>query len=86
VIRVTLYTKPGCDLCREVRDELDALAVEFPHTVDEISILDDTNLFERYRYLIPVAVIGTTRLVYPFSALDLKVALEEASPGGKPPG
>lgn len=79
MIRVTLYTKPGCDLCQEVRDELDTLAPEFPHTVDEISILDDANLFERYKYLIPVAMIGTTRLVYPFSALDLKAALEEVA-------
>lgn len=79
MIRVTLYTKPGCDLCQEARDELDALAAEFPHTVEEISILDDMSLFERYQYLIPVVVIGTTRLVYPFSALDLKAALEEGA-------
>ncbi len=79
MISVTLYTKPGCDLCQDAHDELDALAAEFPHTVNEISILDDASLFERYQYLIPVAIIGATRLVYPFSSLDLKAALQQMS-------
>lgn len=78
MITVALYTKPGCDLCREARDELDALARDYPHTVVEHSILDDAGLFARYQHLIPVVVVGPTRLVYPFSSLDLKAALQAA--------
>ena len=76
MLTLTLYTKPGCGLCDEARSELDSLAKEFPHTVTEVSILDDPQLFERYRDLIPVVVIGNTRLIYPFSHLDLRSALQ----------
>ena len=79
MIRVTLYTKPGCDLCQEVRDELDALAAEIPHTVVEVDILDDANLFEQYQHSIPVVVVGNTRLVYPFSTAELRNALQQIS-------
>ncbi|MBM4422480.1 MAG: glutaredoxin family protein [Chloroflexi bacterium] len=79
MIAVTLYTKPGCELCREARDELGALAAEYPHRVAEVNILDDAKLFERYKHSIPVVVIGETRLVYPFSSLDLRAALHSNS-------
>jgi len=79
MISVTLYTKTGCDLCREARDELDGLAAEYPHHVTEVDILEDPQLFERYRHIIPVVVIGQARLVYPFSSLDLRAALHSNS-------
>lgn len=83
---VTLYTKPGCDLCQHVKDDLDALARQFPHNLNEVSILDDAGLFERYRYLIPVLEIGSARLVYPFSAQDIRVAFntQAARPASSP--
>ena len=77
MIAVTLYTRPGCELCREVCDELAALAARFPHHVDEVSILDDPRLFEHYQHLIPVVVIGPTRLIYPFSSADLCAAFQQ---------
>jgi hypothetical protein len=76
MLTVTFYTKPGCGLCDEAKAELESLAAEFPHRLTEMSILDDPQLFERYRHLIPVVVIGRTRLVYPFSSLDLRAALQ----------
>lgn len=79
MISVTLYTKPGCGLCREVRDDLEALAAEFPLRVNEVSILDDPRLFERYQHAIPVLLIGPARLSYPFSSHDLRAALRQIS-------
>lgn len=79
MIAVTLYTKPGCDLCREARDVLDALAADYPHRVTEVDILENAELFERYKHIIPVVVIGQTRLVCPFTQLDLRAALRSAS-------
>ncbi len=79
MIAVTFYTKPECDLCRHARDALDSLAIEFPHQVTEMSILDDPVLFERYKDLIPVVLIGSARLMAPFSELDLRAALKVAS-------
>ena len=75
MIAVTLYTQPGCDLCHEAKAELTALAPQFPHQLIEVNINEDAQLFARYQHLIPVVVIGETRLVYPFSALDLHAAL-----------
>lgn len=76
MLTVTLYTKPACYLCQHVKDDLDSLASQFPHTLSEISILDDPKLFERYHHLIPVLLIGSQRLVYPFALQDIRVVFQ----------
>ena len=53
----TLYSKPGCHLCEDVRAFLDELAPERGFTVDEINIETDSALFARYRYEIPVVLM-----------------------------
>lgn len=52
--RLTLYSKPGCHLCEELRLALEDLQDELGYTLDEIDITSDPTLFERYRYEIPV--------------------------------
>lgn len=78
MIAVTFYTKPECDLCQHALDSLHSLSAEFPHQLTEVSILDEPALFERYKDLIPVVIIGGLRLAYPFSELDLRAALKIA--------
>ena len=56
--QVTFYTKAGCHLCEEVRDMLDDIAAQTAYELTEIDIRSDTNLFEQYRYRIPVIVIN----------------------------
>ena len=51
---VRLFTKPKCSLCDEVRILLSRLRKETPLDIEEVNILDDPNLFERYKYEIPV--------------------------------
>jgi glutaredoxin len=53
---VTLYSKPGCHLCEDVRALLDELAPERGFDVHEVDIRSDPALFERYRYEIPVVL------------------------------
>jgi glutaredoxin len=53
---VTLYSKPGCHLCEDVRALLDELAPERGFEVHEIDIQSDPALFARYRYEIPVVL------------------------------
>lgn len=53
---VTLYSKPGCHLCEDVRAMLDDLAAERGFTV-EIDIHTNPSLYARYRYEIPVVVL-----------------------------
>jgi glutaredoxin len=54
----TLYSKPGCHLCEDVREFLEALSPEHGFTLEEVNIEADATLFERYRYAIPVVLIN----------------------------
>ena len=51
---ITFYTKPKCALCDEVRIFLNRLKKDFPMEIEEVNILDDPDLNERYKYEIPV--------------------------------
>ena len=51
---LTLYSKPGCHLCADVRTLLDELQPQFGFTIDEVDITGDAGLYARYRYEIPV--------------------------------
>jgi glutaredoxin len=55
---VTLYTRPGCHLCEDTADLLERLAAHLNLAIVEVNILEDANLYERYKHSIPVVVIG----------------------------
>nr|BBH91118.1 hypothetical protein KTC_58690 [Thermosporothrix sp. COM3] len=59
-LQVVLYTKAGCHLCDEARDILDRIAEETEFDLTETDIRKDLELFERYRYRIPVITINET--------------------------
>lgn len=60
---ITLYSKAGCHLCDEARDHLENAAAEHEFELREIDIRGDPDLFERYRYRIPVITVnGVERL------------------------
>jgi glutaredoxin len=59
---VTLYARPGCHLCEDVRALLDELAPEGGFTLREINIENDGALFERYRFEIPVVLIDGSEI------------------------
>ncbi len=56
-MRLTLYSKPGCHLCEDLRALLDEVQPEFGFALDEINIQEDESLFARYRYDIPVLLV-----------------------------
>jgi glutaredoxin len=56
--QVTFYTKAGCHLCEEARDMLDDIAAQTEFELTEIDIRSDNELFEQYRYRIPVIIIN----------------------------
>lgn len=64
-MHITLYTKPDCHLCDEVKADLASLQDEFALELEERNILEDAALFERFQYLIPVVEIEGERLLYP---------------------
>ena len=54
---VRLYTKPGCHLCELAEELLDEISQECPLAIEQIDIMTDVDLFERYRYEIPVVAV-----------------------------
>ncbi len=61
--QVVFYTKAGCHLCEEARDILDDIAAETPFELTEIDIRSNTEIFEQYRYRIPVIIIDKDTLL-----------------------
>jgi glutaredoxin len=57
MVRVTLYSKPGCHLCDEARTVIERVCAELGESYEEISILDDPVLQERYAEEIPVTLV-----------------------------
>jgi glutaredoxin len=55
--QVTFYTKAGCHLCEEARDMLDDIAAQMDYELTEIDIRSNPELFEQYRYRIPVIIV-----------------------------
>jgi thiol-disulfide isomerase/thioredoxin len=51
---IKFYTKPKCSLCDDVRILLSQLRKEYPLDIEEMNILDDPDLYEKYKYEIPV--------------------------------
>ncbi len=56
--QVTFYTKAGCHLCEEARDMLEDIAAQIEYELTEIDIRSDPEVFEQYRYRIPVIIIN----------------------------
>ncbi len=64
-IQVILYSKPECQLCEEVKADLLSLQPDFGFVLFERNIEEDTEIFARFRYLIPVVDIENYPLLYP---------------------
>ena len=62
MIALTIYSRPGCHLCDELRDLLDDLRPNFDLTLEEVDITQNETLFARYRYDIPVLVKDDTAI------------------------
>ena len=78
MINVTLYTKPGCHLCEDVKEILAELTAVYPHTLSEIDITSNRDLFARYHLTIPVVHIGHTELQAPITTEQLAAAFQAA--------
>lgn len=64
-MQITLYSKPECQLCEEVKADLLSVQDQFGFTLFERNIEEDPELFARFRYLIPVVDIEEHPLLYP---------------------
>jgi len=81
MLRVTLYSKAGCHLCDEARTHLEDAAADYPLDIAEVDIRRDVELFERYRYRIPVITVdGVERLEGRIEAADVRALFERLPP------
>jgi hypothetical protein len=77
---VSLYGKPGCHLCDEAEALLATVARKQPLTVQKVDIQSSPELFEQYRYRIPVIeVAGGAALEWPTTAERIRRAVQAAA-------
>jgi glutaredoxin len=61
--RVVVYSKDGCHLCEKVISELEKMRQVENFDLTTRDITEDSELYERYKHLIPlVSVDGTLKL------------------------
>jgi hypothetical protein len=88
VIVLTLYSRPGCHLCDEMKAVVRRVvgAAGPPATVEEIDISADADLEERYGLEIPVLLIdGKKAAKYRVTEEALARLLRERSSGAARP-
>ena len=74
---ITLIGKPGCHLCDDARAVVERVAAETGAGWQELSILDDEGLRERYWELIPVVLVdGEQHDFYRVDESRLRAALQ----------
>jgi glutaredoxin len=78
---VTLYGKPGCHLCEEARQVVDAVRAQHPFDLEEVDITRDPTLERLYRERIPVlAIDGEEALELVIERSELEERLASMAP------
>lgn len=80
--RVTLYTRPGCHLCEQAREVIEAVCAESGEEHVEVDITTDPELERRYGHEIPVTLVDGSQ--HDFWRVDpdrLRAALARSSDG-----
>ncbi len=62
-MQVTFYTKAGCHLCEEAREMLEDVAAITDFDLTEIDIRSGPQVFEQYRYRIPVIIVDSETII-----------------------
>jgi len=62
LIKVTIYSRPGCHLCDDMKDLVRKVARTIPLTLEDIDIYGDDELEERYGLEIPVLFVEGERV------------------------
>ena len=78
---VTLFSRPGCHLCDDARETLEAVRATHPFVMEERDIEADDAPFRAYLERIPVVLLDGTEL-YDFhvDAVDLRARLAAWDP------
>jgi len=80
---LTLYHRPGCHLCSDMRAELLEFQNELDFQLREIDIDPDTELRIRFGFLIPVLCLGEQEIChYHLNPTALRAALAQPAEAG----
>ncbi len=72
MISLTLYSRPGCHLCDEMKAVIHRVATTIPLSLEEIDISADAELETRYGLEIPVLLVdGKKAAKYRVTETDL---------------
>jgi len=85
-MQLTVYTKPDCHLCDELRPLLEEHTAAYDLDITEVNILEDKELYEAYKEKIPVVVAEDGRygwLYPPITGPELRNYLSFARRGGR---
>lgn len=78
MLQVILYSRLGCHLCDQVKQDLADLQERYPHQLTEIDIESNRELHQAYALEIPVLKIGPYTLKAPIQKDELMVTLAAA--------
>ncbi|VVB94641.1 Uncharacterised protein [uncultured archaeon] len=77
MVKITIYSRKDCHLCDIAKETLLKTRKEFPFSLTEVDIEKDKEIFEKYKYLIPVIKIdGEETFTYKVNEAELKTILK----------
>jgi glutaredoxin len=80
MIKVVIYSKPGCHLCDEAKAAIHASGCDGQFTLEEINIESDSELRRQYRYEIPVITIdGVEAFRHRLNSEEFREAINKLS-------
>lgn len=82
MISLTLYSRPGCCLCDDMKAEIVQVQCDFPFTLEQIDISSDPALESRFGHEIPVLFVnGRKAFKHRLTAGELRRRLAHESAG-----
>ena len=81
-LQITLYTRTGCHLCEEARQQMAPVLVEFGAELLEVNIDADPALRELYSNDVPVIFLGARKIAkHRVDLVQLRRQLADAQKG-----
>jgi len=61
-MKIRILSKPNCHLCDEAKEIIERVTRGLPIEIEVIDIQKDPQLFDQYRYDIPVIFLGDRKI------------------------
>jgi glutaredoxin len=76
---LTLYSRPGCHLCDEMKKQIAPLVTQFRARLREVNVDSDPVLRQRYNEEVPVLFLGSRKVAkYSVDVEQLRRQLQRA--------